>query len=327
VVADASGVSAARRAAGALSRAASFGETDAGRMAIVVTEAATNLLKHAGGGEILLEALCEGPARGVQMLALDCGRGMANVATAARDGYSTSGGPGTGLGAITRQSDVSEIASLPGKGTAVLAQVWPHRRVPTTAAVRVGGAGAPRAGENVSGDGWMVVRDGGKLALVIVDGLGHGPIAATARSEALRVFEHSGRSAPAEHVGQLHAALRSTRGAAVAVAEIDPGRRLLKFCGLGNIAAVILSGGAARHLVSHNGTAGHSARKIDEFAYPWPDDATLIAHSDGLISHWTLDGYPAAGSLHPSLVAGLLYRDFKRGRDDVTVVVARGGRR
>ncbi len=65
-------------------------------------------------------------------------------------------------------------------------------------------------------------------------------------------------------------------------------------------------------------------RKFQEFAYPFPKGATLVMHSDGLISRWTLDAYPGLAAHDPALVAGVLYRDFQRGRDDVTVLVARG---
>ncbi|HET7341831.1 MAG TPA: SpoIIE family protein phosphatase [Methylomirabilota bacterium] len=323
-VTDASGVSAARRSAAALTRAAGFGETEAGRLAIVVTEAATNLLKHGDGGEVLLETVTADAGLGVQMLALDRGRGMASVAVAARDGYSTAGTAGTGLGAIGRQADLCEIQSLPGHGTVVLAQVWARTPAPTHGRrVSVGAACAPGPGEDVSGDGWAVIQHSGRTVVLVVDGLGHGPIAADARRQAIRIFQSGPSAAPADLVSALHAGLRSTRGAAVAVADIDPERRCLRFCGLGNIGAAVLSGGGRRSLVSHNGTAGHAARKIDEFTYPWPDDAVLVAHTDGLVSHWSLDAYPGLTARHPSLLAGVLYRDFKRGRDDVTVVVAR----
>jgi anti-sigma regulatory factor (Ser/Thr protein kinase) len=323
-VTDASSVSAARRRAAGLTRQAGFGETEAGRVAIVVTEAATNLLKHGDGGEILLEAVSTDSVPGVQMLALDRGRGIPSVAVALRDGYSTAGSPGTGLGAIGRQADVCEIHSLPGRGTVVLAQVWARSpAAPSGARVDVGTACAPGPGEEVSGDGWVVSRRQGRTVVLVVDGLGHGPVAADARREAIRVFRSGPPAAPAEAVAAIHAGLRSTRGAAVAVADIDSDRRCLRFCGLGNIGAVVLSGAASRHLVSHNGTAGHTARKIDEFSYPWPDDAVLVAHTDGLASHWSVDAYPGLTASHPSLVAGVLYRDFKRGRDDVAVVVAR----
>jgi anti-sigma regulatory factor (Ser/Thr protein kinase) len=324
-VTDASGVSSARRHAAALTRTAGFGEVEAGRLAIVVTEAASNLLKHGAGGEILLQAVAHESVGGIEILALDRGRGIPSVAEALRDGYSTAGSPGTGLGAMKRQADECDIYSLPGQGTVVLARVWagPVSRGATDG-LSVGTAWAPRPGEEISGDGWMVMRRKGRLLILVVDGLGHGPLAADARAEAVRIFGASRGDGPVAAVEAIHAGLRSTRGAAVAVSEIDPERGSLRYCGLGNIAAVILTDGHARHLVSHNGTAGHAARKIDEFTYPWAPGATLVQHTDGLSTHWSLEAYPGLITREPGLLAGVLYRDFKRGRDDVAVVVARG---
>ena len=324
-VTDASGVSAARRRAAELTRGAGFGETEAGRVAIVVTEAATNLLKHGAGGEVLLQAVSTASVAGLEILALDRGRGIPNVTEALRDGYSTAGSPGTGLGAMSRQADVCDIYSVPGKGTAVLAQVWAAPvRQNGVERIRVGAACAPGFDEDVSGDGWLVIRRHGCVVTLVVDGLGHGPVAADARREAVRIFRGSAAPGPAQLVAAIHAGLRGTRGAAVAVAEIDPDRACVRFCGLGNIDAVVLADGEARHLVSYNGTAGYAARKIDEFTYPWPANAVLVQHTDGLTSRWTLEAYPGLAARHPSLVAGVLYRDFKRGHDDVAVVVARG---
>src|SRR5215475_1358438 len=111
--------------------------------------------------------------------------------------------------------------------------------------------------------------------------------------------------------------------ARVAVAEVDLEGAVVKFCGVGNIAGVIATATTTRHLVSHNGTAGHRAGTINEFSYPWPPGGLLVLHSDGLGSHWSLDRYPGLAERDPSLIAGVLYRDFARRRDDVTVVVAR----
>jgi anti-sigma regulatory factor (Ser/Thr protein kinase) len=326
-VTDASGVAAARRGAAALARAAGFDETAAGRVAIVVTEAATNLLKHGAGGEILLQRISTVSVGGLQILALDRGRGIPSMSEALRDGYSTAGSPGTGLGAITRQADVCDIYSIPGQGTAVLAQVWAAPVRPAEGGIGVGSACAPGPGEDVSGDGWWTIRRDGRVLVLVVDGLGHGPEAAEARREAVRIFRADPARETADLVGAIHAGLRPTRGAAVAVSEIDADRGRLRFCGIGNVTGVVVGGGHARHLVSHNGTAGHTARKIETFTYPWPAGATLVQHTDGLTGHWTLDAYAGLAARHPSLVAGVLYRDFKRGRDDVAVVVARGAAR
>ena len=75
-------------------------------------------------------------------------------------------------------------------------------------------------------------------------------------------------------------------------------------------------------MVSYNGTVGHEVRKIREFTYLWPKGGLLVMHSDGLGTQWRLDRYPGLIARHPSLIAGVLYRDFNRGRDDVTVLVA-----
>jgi serine/threonine protein phosphatase PrpC len=162
--------------------------------------------------------------------------------------------------------------------------------------------------------------------LLVADGLGHGPDAHAAAREAVRLFHGSRQSEPVAVLEALHAGLRATRGAAVGIAGIDLGRSTVRYAGVGNIAGSILSRGGTRSLVSHNGVAGHEARRIAEFSYPFPDGALLVLHSDGLSSRWSLDPYPGLAERHPALVAGVLYRDFKRGRDDVTVVVARASR-
>ena len=325
LVSEASGVSAARRCAAELCRDAGLDEIAAGRVAIVVTEAATNLVKHGAGGEVLLQTLEAGSVCGVEMLSLDRGRGIQDVRAAVRDGYSTAGSTGTGLGAIGRQADLCEIYSVAGQGTAVLAQVWATAaRSEDLDGLRVGAASAPRDGETVSGDGWLVWRRDGALLTLVVDGLGHGPLAAEARHEAIRIARGSRENGPASIVAAIHAGLRATRGAAVAVSSIDPARGRVRFSGLGNIGAAVLAGGHIRHLVSHNGTAGHHGRKIEEYTYPWQPGALLVQHTDGLASHWTLESYPGLSGRHPSLVAGVLYRDFKRGRDDVAVLVVSG---
>ena len=75
--------------------------------------------------------------------------------------------------------------------------------------------------------------------------------------------------------------------------------------------------------MSHNGTVGLQARKTQELGYPWPAESVLVMHSDGLQSHWRLEPYPGLVQRDAALIAAVLYRDFARGRDDVSVVVQR----
>ena len=101
-------------------------------------------------------------------------------------------------------------------------------------------------------------------------------------------------------------------------------RGKLTFAGVGNIAARIYAGSESRqNLVSLNGTAGHQCDRIQDFSYPWPEDGLLVLHSDGLSTGTGLESYPGLAARDPALIAGVLYRDFCRGRDDATVVVAK----
>ena len=323
-VTEISQVAEARRAATGLADQLAFDEADIGTIALIVTEAATNLAKHATGGEILLYALQSGEVGGIQVLALDKGPGIANAAQALRDGYSTTGSPGTGLGAMERLATLFDIHSVPGAGTALLARLWSKPLSNTRPSpLEVGALSLPKPGEVVCGDRWAVAWFPERTLILVADGLGHGPGAAEAAMEAVQTFHERAALTPVAIVESIHAALRSTRGAAVAVTEIAPSQEAIRFAGIGNISGIVLSSEGSRQMVSLNGTAGHSARRIQEFTYPWSSDALLVLYSDGLVSHLHPDRYLGLLRHNPDLIAATLYRDYTRGRDDVTVVVAR----
>lgn len=327
-VAEASQTGEARRQVIRFASTLGFDDTEAGKLAIVVTEVATNLVKHAKGGELLVRPLADERARGVEILALDGGPGIANIGASLRDGYSTTGTPGTGLGAVMRLAEQFDIHSQTGMGTAILARLWAGEKGRSHArSLEIGGVCVQYPGETQYGDAWALCEQGPRHLILVVDGLGHGQPAADACREAVRAFHSNVSGAPRAILDAIHLALRSTRGAAAAVAEVDLARTQVRFAGVGNIAGVLVSGrGSDRHLVSHNGTLGHEVRRIDEFTYPWLSDGLLVLHSDGLTSRWDLMRYVGLTERHPSLIAGVLYRDARRGRDDVTVVVAREGR-
>ena len=141
-IGDESGVGGARRAAMALAGAAGFNEVDAGKVAIAVTEAATNVLKHAGGGEILLRTT----EAGVEMLAIDKGPGIADLPEALRDGQSSSGTAGIGLGAISRLARIFRCLYRRGVGNRRDGAI-PSRQLPAahTAAAGTGNWGCTGA--------------------------------------------------------------------------------------------------------------------------------------------------------------------------------------
>src|SRR5262249_33047339 len=126
-ISDPTGIGEARRAASAQAAHLGFGATERENVAIVATESASNIVKHAGDGEIIVRPLTRRGATGIELLALDKGPGMADVARCMADGFSTGGSPGTGLGAISRLATTLEIHSVPDAGTGLLAQLWSSR--------------------------------------------------------------------------------------------------------------------------------------------------------------------------------------------------------
>ena len=318
---DRTQVGEARRAAAQLTGALAFDVTQSGKVALAVTEAATNIVKHAGSGKILLAPLTRGTAAGLEILALDRGPGIANVMDSLRDGFSTAGSPGTGLGALSRVSPSFDLYSQPGRGTAVRLEVWATGVIPAPGDIELGAVCLPKPGEEVSGDGWLFRESGDYRTILMVDGLGHGPNAARAARAATDAFDKHTGAAPGALMQICHVALTPTRGAAGAAARVDTVKKHGTFAGIGNISCRVEWGGERRQLVSHSGTLGHVMRRVQEFEFDFPAGALLILHSDGLATHWTSSDYPGLMARHAGLIAGVLYRDHDRGRDDVTVAV------
>jgi anti-sigma regulatory factor (Ser/Thr protein kinase) len=311
----------ARRVAKGASERLGFDDEQAGRVAIVVTEAATNLVAHANGGELLILAQSQpNGQRSIDVLAVDRGPGMRNVAQNLVDGYSTAGTAGNGLGAIKRLSDDFDLYSQPDGGTVVMARVSAGKREQDSGYLEAAYVCVPKPGEHVSGDAVAMRISGHRGRFMIADGLGHGPGAQEASSSATRIFFDNDGD-PREQLDLLHSALRSTRGAAVAIASIEDGG--LSYAGIGNIAGVILDGELSRSLVSHNGIVGHHCHRIQQFHYPWPPSGVLIMNSDGLVTNWRLSQYPGLLAKAPAVIAAVLYRDFSRRRDDVSVLVVK----
>src|ERR1700742_4361959 len=218
-VQDQSQVSETRRRATEMAARQGFGEADSGKVALVATELATNLLKHGNGGEVLVGPYGEGLDSGIELIALDKGPGISNLAASLTDGYSTAGTAGKGLGAVVRQSHFVDVASWPGVGTAFLARLkrgQPKEGSSDTSPV--GAVSIPKRGEDVCGDSWSVSVGPEQTTLMVADGLGHGPEAAEAAVEALRLFHRfAGHQVPTL-LEYVHGGLRATRGAAVSIA-------------------------------------------------------------------------------------------------------------
>ncbi|MDP8985486.1 MAG: ATP-binding protein/SpoIIE family protein phosphatase [Pseudomonadota bacterium] len=326
-VTDDSSIGECRRSAKRLAEGFGFDEVGAGRVTIIATELATNIVRHAKAGEVLIQVLDDGINPLLELLAIDQGPGMQDTDACLRDGYSTAGSAGQGLGAVARLSGSFDLFSLAGQGTVVWSRSPRTRDARGRPAVpdsplELGIINLAVAGEIECGDTWRVADGGSQVSLFVADGLGHGPLAATAAQAAAQVFCARPFDAPSMTLRNCHGALAGTRGAAAACALLQVAELRLDYAGVGNIAGAVVTPDRSRGMVSHAGTLGAQLLRTLHFEYEWPLGSRVVMHSDGLSARWNIAAYPGLYLRHPAVIAGILYRDFVRRRDDVTLVIA-----
>ena len=317
VIEDSSQVGHARRTAQQLAEAQGFDPVDAGRVALAVTELASNHLKHATRGEIHLRVVAGNTAAGIEVVAVDRGPGL-DIQRCLQDGFSTGGTQGIGLGAISRQADVFDIHA-DARGTVILCRFYP--RGSKARDLKFGVSQHSLLNDPACGDVWSLVARNGQLSALVIDGLGHGTEAELAARAGEAAFARAPLDAGEAILDEMHHAMKGTRGGAVAIAQFDPQRDTLRFVGIGNIGATVVTAEKSHGLASHPGIVGLQFRKAQAFEHPNAVGSLLVMYSDGLQSRWNLRDYPGLMYRHPAVIAALLHRDFCRGRDDVTVLV------
>ena len=306
-VEDASAVPSCRSASLALAARLGFPSSRADQLALAVTEAASNLYKHARQGSLLLRVNRDLEQPGVDLVTIDAGPGLADVSAALRDGHSTAGSLGIGLGAIGRLADFTDLYSVPGHGTVLVARFWPEPGPPVT---RCAGLIRPITGET---------EDGDTVTAVLCDGLGHGPLAAAAASQAVAAVLDQPAGEPAALLERAHRRMAGTRGGAVGIVQVNGA--VARFAGLGNIAASILSDGTRKSMLSVPGIAGFQARVIRQFDYEVPPGAAVILHSDGISRRWEVAAVPGLAARDPLVIAAVLLAEAGQHRDDAGVLV------
>ena len=315
-VEDASAVAACRQAVQNMAERLRFPAARIGQLALAVTEAASNLHKHAEQGSLLLCVNRDGPQPGIDLVTIDAGPGVRDVSAALRDGHSTAGTLGIGLGAIQRLADFADMYSRPGHGTSLVARFWVS---PPVSQPRWAGLIRPITGETECGDAYGVVPADGAVTAVLCDGLGHGPLAAAAAAAGVAAVLDDPAGEPAALLERVHRRMSGTRGGAVGVVQVSG--QLARFAGLGNVAASIVSDGQRKSMVSIPGIAGVQARTIRQFEYDVPPGSAVIVHSDGVSSRWEAAALPALEARDPLLIAAVLLAEAGVHRDDAGVLV------
>lgn len=317
-----SSVAEARRRARRLATALDLDSPKSEHAAIVATEAGQNLLRHGGGGRMLIQTFGPPGAERLVIVAVDDGPGIARIDRMLRDGETTKNSSGTGLGAMKRLSDRFDIYSETGAGTIVAAEFLPrtvkHADGEDVAALRLA-----YPGERVCGDSLAVRPHETLTRLFLCDGLGHGGKAAEAADIARATFLASERRSLDGTLQQISDALAGTRGAVASLVEIDRAAGTLTHAGVGNISTLHINAERAKRLPVRDGSLGSASRTpIVETVDLGPDDI-VVMHSDG-IRTLRLSERRAPILQRGSLViaAQLLHANF-RGRDDASIIVAR----
>ena len=305
-VVEASQIDSARRAVEQQAQLSGFDEEGANNAGFVAARLANFLAETSTRGQMLVTGLASGGVAGLELTALGDGGVDVDMLTA-----------------IAPFVASSCSYSGPARSSANMVRLWaqPPPVENHTSVYEIGAVSVPMPGEMVCGDGWWAEKTADRVLIALVDGLGHGPVAHHAAETAISIVHSNRDQAPRSLMALVHEGLRQTRGAAVLLVEVNFARQSLTCCGVGNIAGMIVAADRTRGLVSQHGIAGANKVRLQVFNYPFPSDALLILHSDGLKASWTIDSYGDLLRREPQLIAAVLYRDFVHGRDDTTVVV------
>ncbi|MFJ9040773.1 ATP-binding protein [Streptomyces sp. NPDC102406] len=303
-------------------RASGLDATAVERAAVLTTELAGNLLRHAVDGAVYVQRLPQNG--GLDVVAVDRGPGMASPDRAMTDGYSTTGTLGSGMGAARRLADELALRTLPGVGTLICARF----RAPDAAPARadLGLVCLPLRGEEACGDSAAVADAPGGRTAVVVDGLGHGVEAAEASAAAVRVF-HEGPERPLpELLGAMDRALRGGRGAAVGLLRLRPGTA--EHCGIGNVRLLLVGhDGVGPRAAGQPGVVGWNMPRPLPRSLSMPETSAAVLHSDGIAARWPDTATPFLLGLPPRLLAAALGHGHRSVRDDATALVTGAVRR
>lgn len=307
---DISDVSAARRATAALALDIGGGELFTERVRLATTELCTNVLRHGGGNGYLLSRSI---GRGMEVTAVDYGG----------DDVIDLDGLGIGMGIVERATSSFDFYRTKDKGTVMLGRFLLDDALLPPSSFACAGVATSLVPGTPSGDGWFARHDKDRCALLLFDGLGHGPAAAKAATTACIAFQDSYNGDAAAWLSSVHKTLQGTRGGVAGIIDIDVFERTLTFLGAGNISGSVLVDGEWLGVASQNGVVGTENRlpNLRPITFPWSERSMLLLWTDGIKSSITLDGYPHLRKCDPAIIAAVLHRDFKRQSDDASVVV------
>lgn len=306
-----------------------FESMRAGELDIVVSELLSNVIKHAGGGEIFYKlSESENNSTVFEIYCIDSGPGNNNMGKMMKDGASSSNTLGHGLGAIDRLSNFFQIYSMAEWGTVAYAKILmdeaQKKVVQPRNEIHIDTLQVCMPGENVCGDGYQMKKVNDETQIFLGDGLGHGPNAHEAVQTAIQAFNQCTENEPTDILRYIHQKVKKTRGLVGSIAIYNHIKKEWKTCGVGNITTRFYEGLMSKKVMSHNGIIGLNIPAImNTHVLPNAEYQHIFMYSDGIRNHWDLHQYPAILKCAPAIMAAAIFKDNARRNDDMTLLVGK----
>jgi negative regulator of sigma-B (phosphoserine phosphatase) len=173
----------------------------------------------------------------------------------------------------------------------------------------------------VSGDAYTVQKDGNKILLALVDGLGSGEEAAKAATAAIAAIQKNHTLPLTEILQHCHLALRATRGVVLGMLRVNLETNRMRYVGVGNVGIRILSQ-EPFHPISYNGIVGYRLPRVHEFVGKYYQGDLVVLYSDGIDSRFHSDEVLLYGEQDPETLAEAIAMRYGKD-DDICVLVAR----
>lgn len=186
------------------------------------------------------------------------------------------------------------------------------------------------AGNEISGDSYVVKIFGEKALVAALDGLGHGTAAAEASAIAVRAIENSRSEDPAELLRECHESLKGSQGVVLSLALLNARNNSVTWAGIGNVEGILKRSSPEINplhetLFLTNGILGYHFQSIRPSVLDLEPGDTLIFATDGIRSGFARDVNPADS---PRRIAGQILQNYNTNTDDALVLAVRypGGR-
>lgn len=323
----------------AAARRLGFSDIQRQDMVLVAAEMVSNQIKYAGGRGML--QIWQQPGLMLDILALDFGPGIANLAEAQQDGYSSSKTLGKGLGSIKSLSHesgiytVPEVAgaggNVPWHGCAFWSRFSPTQK--SRVVLDPGKARNPRAqiktglftralsDDRYNGDRMYLEQLGNSLRCLHLDGLGHGILAQQATdSLADLLFLDNDITQALKLVDRQ---LKATRGAVALLSDLNLDTMQAQILGVGDMSAYTYIDDQLQTITFAPGILGKEHKTPRVTPIPLKKPSTLITATDGMRRGWNVNSFPGLLHQHPQLIAYVLGNIMGRVSDDQSLCVVR----